>query len=97
MPYHHHRRKVAIGISLIEQAIADALKEAQDSGQNGLSRPQIRSLIGLPETTHWWWTVGYFMEGMMTTGEVVNDNRGPGRDRWRLSENDDAGLNVHRP
>ena len=51
MPYQDHRRKITIGISLIEQAIADALREAQNNGRTGLSRPEIRNLIGLPETT----------------------------------------------
>lgn len=89
MPYHHHKRKVEMGISLIEQAIADALKEAQDNGRTGLTRREIRDLIGLPDTGDWWSTIHYFLGGMMIAGEVVNDNRGPGRDSWRLRNNDD--------
>ena len=90
MPYHDRRRKVAIGISLIEQAIADALREAEDNGRTGLSRAEIRDLIGLPDTEDWWSTIRYFLGAMMIAGEVVNDNRGPGRDMWRLSRGGDV-------
>ena len=85
MSYHDRRRKVAVGVSFIEEAIADGLREAEAEGRVGLTRPQIMELIGFPESDESWYAIRYFLGQMASAGEVVNDHPNPGPDRWRLN------------
>ena len=49
MSSHSRRRKMLIGLSFVEEAIADTLEEVKESGRNALAPVEISSRVGLDE------------------------------------------------
>lgn len=84
MNIHQRRRKVEQAINLLETVVADVLEET-----DGLAGPQILERAGWPRFAvgddKAWGALEHVLSKMERTGEVVNDNTGPGANRWRLA------------
>ena len=76
MSIHDRRRKITVGISFVEEALADILQEAGRS----LNESEVEDRTGVPR-----FYCGSFLERMERNGEVVNDRPGPGPNAWRLA------------
>ena len=85
MTLYDRQRLGTIGYNFIQQAIADALTEAQANGEGGLDMATIAVKAGLPEVSGRWDAMFYFLTGMEAAGEIVNDSPGAGPHSWRLA------------
>ena len=86
MSIHDRKRKIAIGIAFIEEAIADVLREAQEAGIGRMSNRQIRERVGLPEEERNRELLNIVLAGMVDRGEVkpYTGDRFD-QQRWELS------------
>ena len=82
MNLHERRRKATTGETLIEETIADILKEARYNNEGGLTIEEVRKRTG-SSTLHYQACQG-FLHQMRDLREVVNDTPGQGPGNWRL-------------
>ena len=85
MNIHERRRKMTIGISYIEEVVADVLREARDNSEGSLNRQEVRHRAKFPSGTSDGEACQYILSIMENRGEVVNYGAGPGPDSWSLT------------
>ena len=88
MNTYERRRRWSIGMSYIEEVVADVLREARDKELGVLERTQIYEMAGFTKVEDdpgVYWVCTGALRRMESRGEVANENPSGGPDKWRLA------------
>lgn len=81
MNIHERGRKSAVGTSLLEEVVAYVLREARDNGEEGMTQTEVAKRAAMH-----WDVCGGVLRRMAQNEEAVNEGKGGGGARWRLTE-----------
>ena len=80
MNIHERRRKSAVGTNLLEEVVADVLREARDNGDGTLTQGKVAERAAMH-----WNVCGGVLARMAQNKEAVNKGTG-GPAQWLLAE-----------
>ena len=93
MNTHERRRALSIAVSMMEEVVADVLRESQAAGEPGLTQVLVCQRARWPtrpaskeEEIPYYHATGSILIGMAAHGEAVNTQPGPGPASWTLAD-----------